>query len=76
MHAALPPLIPDQDDCRLQVLPMDEATIGPYLTKRSKDIVIGVVDRYAVLLEGAMPGEQVIEINKIRGKVQLAVHNQ
>lgn len=76
MHVALSFLIPNEDDCRLQVLPMDEATLSAYLTERCEGVTIRVVDGYAVLLEGAMSGQEVIEVNKIRSQVQLAVHDQ
>jgi hypothetical protein len=65
MHVALSFLVPDEDDGRLQVLLMDEATLCPNLAERCEGVTIRVVDGYAVLLEGAVPGEEAIEVNKI-----------
>lgn len=44
---------------------MDEATLCPNLAERCEGVTIRVVDGYAVLLEGAVPGEEAIEVNKI-----------
>lgn len=55
---------------------MHEASFGADLTKGSETIVTGVINGYTVVLEGTVPGEDVIEVNKIRGQVELTVHDQ
>ena len=55
---------------------MDEAIVCADLVERGKGIGVGVVNGDAMQFWGAVALEQIIQVNKIVGEVQLAIDDQ
>jgi hypothetical protein len=67
-------LIPNEDDAWLKVLFMQEAILCSQFLERGKTVGCGVVDGDLVLIEWAVDGEEIVEVNKILPDIQLIVH--
>ena len=72
----LPAFVADEDDSGLEVLLVHEAIIGADLVEGGEGVGVGVVDGDAMLLWGAVAREEIIQVNKIVGEVELAIDDQ